>query len=101
MPARKNRPNKYGIRVLTRQEQLYLRYWFRDTRNHLWISSINDTVHSGEGFDTGAGHVVRGLVSKQILKREEVRGEPDWIPEARIQYSLTPAGYDALGWGRR
>lgn len=96
MPARKNRPNKYGVGSINRREQEMLLYWFQRHRNKsLWIE--NDVVHGIHGFDAGCGYLVRGLVTKGYLECSITpRGlAPDYVHEAAlIRYSLTKKGHE-------
>lgn len=91
MPARKNKPGKFGIGVLNSRERHMLDWWFVRNRSHsVWIDS-SDTVFFSGGFDSACGEVVRGLVSKGFLE-VRTRSDTDIIPEARVFYVLTPEG---------
>jgi hypothetical protein len=88
MPARKNRPDKFGVKTLDGAEKDCLLRWFGEPpRGHVWVDS-KDVVHGSFGFEAGKGAVVRGLVTKGVLERTVVPRQPDWQAGAEVHYVL-------------
>lgn len=92
MPARKDKPGKFGIGVLNSRERHLLDWWFvRNRSRSVWIDSSDTVFFSGGGFDSACGEVVRGLVSKGFLEAG-TRSDADIVPEACTFYVLTFKG---------